>query len=39
MQAVKHHTLCIFEIIEASFTCDTDGWIFGSAEHLQILPH
>lgn len=37
-QAVKH-TLCIFEINEASFTCDTCGWIFGSADHLWLLPH
>lgn len=37
-QAVKH-TLCIFEINEASFACDTDGQIFGSAEHLWLLPH
>lgn len=37
-QAVKR-TLCIFEINEASSTCDTDGWIFGRAEHLWLLPH
>lgn len=37
-QTVKH-ALCIFEINEASFAYDMDGWIFGSAEHLQLLPH